>query len=160
MSTQSAITIVDEMAAVLAWLRDEFPEIPSENFGLQEVPEKPDADTFYIRLQNDNREHATSFSIVARREYQIIHFNTLPDVLSRMDTLSRKCIYGNMMIPVDEESKKYVRVDAFSFGSVLDTGDRDDLKAVVGVLSVEVREARSLQAYEKIKYVYSRVKGE
>lgn len=155
-AAQDAITIVDEMGAILAWLRAEFPDIPADQFGLQQVPEKPPTDSFYLRFQNDSREHMTSFSIVARREYQVIHFNVLPDVLARMDSLARKCLYGRMMIPIDEESRRYVRIDSFSFGNVLNTEDRDDLKAVVGVLSVELREARDEKAYEKIRQLFVR----
>ena len=153
---QSAVTIVDEMEAIVAWLRGMFPEIPKDHFGFQEVPEQPPADSFYIRFQNDNRVAETPFVMVAHREYQIIHFNTVPDIFARMDSLSRKCLYGRMLIPVNEASKRYIRIDAFSFGNVLDTENSDDLKAIVGVLAVEVREARDQESYEKIKQIFTR----
>lgn len=162
--SQDAHTIVDEMEAILAWLRAEFPEIPTDQFGLQEIPEKPPVDSFYLRFQNDNREHVTSNSIVTRREYQVIHFNALPgvrpqkgvDLLSRMDALSRKLIFGRMVIPINEESRRYIRIDSFSFGNVLDTEDTGTLKAVIGVLNVESRSARDAQSYEKIRQIYAR----
>ncbi len=144
------------MQAVLAFLRTEFPDIPSANFGLQEVPEQPAPDSFYVRFQNDNRTAGTSQTIVTQREYQIIHFNAVPTVLARMDTLSRKCLYGRTLIPINEDARRYARVSSFSFGNVLDTEGSDTLKAVVGVLSLEVREARDAETYEKIQQIFTR----
>lgn len=154
--SQIALTIVDEMMAIREWLRGLFPDIPDENFGLEQVPEQPMADSFVLRFQNDSREYVTPNSFVSRREYQVIHFNRIPQVLSRMDTISRQCLHGRMLIPISEESRRYIRVDSFSFGNTLDLDNTDDIKAIVGVLVVESREARNAEHFEKIKQISAR----
>ena len=140
------------MASVKDFIAEKYPDV---NTILQNVPEQPTSNTLVIRFQRDNREIETSFGVVAEREYQIIYFGErAPDVLTVMDGLSRKFLYGRTVIPI-KNSLRYIRVAGFNFGQIFKT-EQDNIEACIGVLQTEVREARDQQTYDKIMRVYAR----
>ncbi len=140
------------MASVKDFIAEKYPDV---NTILQNVPEQPTSNTLVIRFQRDNREIETSFGVVAEREYQIIYFGErAPDVLTVMDGLSRKFLYGRTVIPI-KNSLRYIRVAGFNFGQIFKT-EQDNIEACIGVLQTEVREARDQQTYDKIMKVYAR----
>ena len=140
------------MASVKDFIAEKYPDV---NTILQNVPEQPTSNTLVIRFQRDNREIETSFGVVAEREYQIIYFGErAPDVLTVMDGLSRKFLYGRTVIPI-KNSLRYIRVAGFNFGQIFKT-EQDTIEACIGVLQTEVREARDQQTYDKIMKVYAR----
>ncbi len=140
------------MASVKDFIAEKYPDV---NTILQNVPEQPTSNTLVIRFQRDNREIETSFGVVAEREYQIIYFGErAPDVLTVMDGLSRKFLYGRTVIPI-KNSLRYIRVAGFNFGQIFKT-EQDNIEACIGVLQTEVREARDQQTSDKIMKVYAR----
>lgn len=160
--------IINEMASIKDFIADKFPDV---DIILQNVPEQPVPSTLVIRFQRDNREVETGFGVVANREYQLIYFGErAPDVLTKMDGLSRKFLYGRTVIPIYntvltgysfdtariiDRTLRYIRVDGFGFDQIFKTG-QDNIEGCIGVLQVEVREARDLQTYDKIMNVYAR----
>ena len=144
--------IINEMASIKDFIADKFPDV---NIILQNVPEQPIPSTLVIRFQRDNREVETGFGIIANREYQLIYFGErAPDVLTKMDGLSRKFLYGRTVIPI-KDSLRYIRVVGFNFGQIFKT-EQNNIEACIGVLQTEVREARDQQTYDKIMNVYAR----
>lgn len=146
--------LLNEMVSIKEFIKE---VLPDADIKLQNVPEKPTPNTLVIRFQNDNREVETAFHVVAEREYQIICYgDKAPEVLTKMDGLSRKFLYGRTIIPI-KNSLRYIRVAGFSFGRIFKT-EQDNLEACIGVLNTEIREARDQQTYDKIMQVSARFK--
>jgi hypothetical protein len=144
--------IINEIASIKDFISEKFPDV---GIVLQNVPEQPVPSTLVIRFQRDNREIETGFGVVANREYQLIYFGErAPDVLTKMDGLSRKFLYGRTVIPI-KNSPRYIRVVGFNFGQIFKT-EQNNIEACIGVLQTEVREARDQQTYDKIMNVYAR----
>lgn len=147
-----AVDIISEMTSIKDFIAEKYPDV---SIVLQNVPEQPVPSTLVIRFQNDNREVETGFGVVAKREYQLIYFGErAPDVLTVMDGLSRKFLYGRTVIPI-KDSLRYIRVAGFSFGQIFKT-EQANIDASIGVLQTEVREARDQETYDKIMKVYAR----
>ncbi len=147
-----AVDIISEMTSIKGFITEKYPDV---SVVLQNVPEQPVPSTLVIRFQNDNREVETGFGVVAEREYQLIYFGErAPDVLTTMDGLSRKFLYGRTVIPI-KNSMRYIRVAGFNFGQIFKT-EQDNIEACIGVLQTEVREARDQETYDKIMKIYAR----
>jgi hypothetical protein len=145
-------TLGNELVSVADFIRATY---PTSTVLQQNVPLTPNPNTFVVRFQNDEREVSSGGAIKANREYQIIYIDAkAPDILTKMDAISRKCLYGRLVIPI-KGSLRYIRVNGFSFGQILDT--ENDLEACIGVLQTEIREARDMEAYQKIMNVNARI---
>jgi hypothetical protein len=117
----------------------------------QDVPATPTANSFVVRLMNDDRDTETRFGMRNSREYQIIYFGSSSvDVLTKIDTLSKHFLNKKAVIPI-KGSLRYMRVEGFSFGMPFKSSSGVD--AVIGVMQTETREARDQDAYEKISEV-------
>lgn len=143
------MTLVNELASVEAFVRAKLPTVATVK---QTVPLKPEPGTFVIRFQNGSTESETAAHFRHDRDYQFVYFGTsAADVLTKMDTVAG-ALYQTLLIPING-SLRYIRVDQFSMSAPFKT--ENDVHAVIGVLSTEVREARTQQAYDKIAHVYT-----
>ncbi|MFT4413190.1 hypothetical protein ACLM5H_04940 [Fredinandcohnia humi] len=128
---------------------------PSSNILKQNVPLQPSSDSFVVRFQNERRESETRFHTVIERNFQVVYFNSdIQEVLRKMDSLSRMSLNKRIVIPI-KDSLRYMRIESFSFSQPFET--ESELNAITGVLSVQVREARDQETYEKIMQVNSRI---
>ena len=154
--------IVNEMVSIADFIGELYEE---NTVLLQNVPENPQSGTFLIQFQNDNRERISALAISGNREYRVIYFgDQAPDVLKKMDGLSRLFLYGRRVIPIKDEeneegSLRYIRVMDFSFGEIFKTVQNEDVEACIGVLQTQTKEARDVETYEKIMEVYTRFKN-
>lgn len=129
------------------------PLFSSATIYLQYVPAQPTANSLSIRLQSASTETETAYHMARQREYQFVYFGTSNvDVITKMDALDRK-LNNDLLIPI-KDSLRYMRVESFSLSQPFKTENGVD--AIIGVLSVTVREARDQQQYEKIMNVYAR----
>jgi hypothetical protein len=129
------------------------PLFPAATIYLQYVPAQPAANSLSIRLQGASTETETAYHMARHREYQFVYFGTSNvDVLTKMDALDRK-LNNDLLIPI-KDSTRYLRVESFSLSQPFKT--ENGIDAIIGVLSVTVREARDQQQYEKIMNVYAR----
>jgi hypothetical protein len=117
----------------------------------QDVPTTPTANSFVVRLMNDTTDTETRFSTRSEREYQIVYFGSSSvDVLTKIETLSRKFLNKNAVIPI-KGSLRYMRVEGFSFGMPFKSSSGVD--AVIGVMQTTTRTARDQDQYEKMAEV-------
>ena len=112
---------------------------------------RPKADSFVVRLQYNDTQTETRFSYRNNREFQLIYFGkNSVDVLTKVDELSRLFNNGKFCIPI-RDSLRYIRVKGFSFTAPFKSAS--GVNAVIAVMQMETREARDLEAYEKIAKV-------
>lgn len=126
---------------------------PAATIYLQYVPSQPTTNSLSIRLQGASTETETAYHMARHREYQLVYFGASNvDVITKMDALDRK-LNNDLLIPI-KDSSRYMRVESFSLSQPFKT--ENGIDAIIGVLSVTVREARDQQQYEKIMNVYAR----
>lgn len=119
-----------------------------------EVPDKPAKNNIVVRLLSSDSESETRYHYRIDRDYQIVVYGVdAQDVLAKMDVIERKANDGTTLIPM-KDSKRYIRIGSFSFSTAFKT--EGGLYARLGVLSTEVREARTQEQYDKIMHVYGR----
>jgi hypothetical protein len=129
------------------------PLFPAATIYLQHVPTQPTTNSLSIRFQSASTETETAYHMARYREYQLVYFGTSNvDVLTKMDALDRQ-LNNDLLIPI-KDSTRYLRVESFSLSQPFKT--ENGIDAMIGVLSVTVREARDQQQYEKIMNVYAR----
>jgi hypothetical protein len=145
-----AVSIVTDLESIEQYIQ---PLFPATTIHLQYIPPQPTARSLSIRFQIGNTETETLYHMARNREYQIVYFGTSNiDVLAKMDALDRK-LNNDLLIPI-KDSLRYLRVESFSLSQPFKT--ENGIDAMIGVLSVTVREARDQQQYEKIMNVYGR----
>jgi hypothetical protein len=145
-----AVSIVTDIESIEQYVQ---PLFPTTTIYLQFVPSQPTANSLSIRFQIGNTETETAYHMARNREYQIVYFGASNiDVLAKMDALDRK-LNNDLLIPI-KDSLRYLRVESFSLTQPFKT--ENGIDAMIGVLSVTVREARDQQQYEKIMNVYGR----
>jgi hypothetical protein len=145
-----AVSIVTDLESIEQYVQ---PLFPSTTIYLQYIPSQPTARSLSIRFQNGGAETETAYHMARNREYQIVYFGSSNiDVLAKMDALDRK-LNNDLLIPI-KDSLRYLRVESFSLSQPFVT--ESGINAMIGVLSVTVREARDQQQYEKIMNVYGR----
>lgn len=146
------MSVVNELNSIYDMLKGAYPTAGIER---QDVPEVPVANTFVVRLQNNDTQTETRATYRNDREYQLIFFGSSSvDVLTKVDELSRLFNNGKFAIPI-RESLRYIRVKAFSFTTPFKSASSVD--AVIAVIQTETREARDLPTYEKIMSVNTTV---
>lgn len=129
------------------------PLFPAATIYLQYVPAQPTANSLSIRLQSADTETETLYHMARHREYQFVYFGASNvDVITKMDELDRK-LNNDLLIPI-KDSLRYMRVESFSLSQPFKT--ENGIDAIIGVLSVTVREARDQEQFEKIMNVYAR----
>lgn len=148
-------SILSELDAIVAHIT---PLHEGATYVQQNIPEEPTPNTFSVRFLRDSRSMETNLRMKIQREYQIVYFGTdIADVLTRMEAVSRKALNDNMMIPLQDGSLRYIRVESFSLSAPLTT--ESEVDAMIGILVGEVRECRTQEAFEKIKHMYLRVQA-
>lgn len=129
------------MVAIEAYIKALF---PSATTGKQDVPAQPPANSFYVRLLDEDRETETRYHFRIDRAYQIVHVAQRPDiVLANMDALST-AVYQTELIGD-------IRINAFSISQPAKT--ENGLFVIIGVLDTSVRQARIQPQYPKINSV-------
>ena len=135
------MSVVNDMVAIEAYIKALF---PTATTGKQDVPAQPPANSFYVRLLDEDRETETRYHFRIDRAYQIVHLAQRPDtVLANMDTLST-AIYQTELIGD-------IRINAFSISQPAKTDN--GLFVIIGVLDTSVRQARIQPVYPKINHV-------
>ena len=129
------------MVAIEAYIKALF---PTATTGKQDVPAQPPANSFYVRLLDEDRETETRYHFRIDRAYQVVHLAQRPDtVLANMDALST-AIYQTELIGD-------IRINAFSISQPAKTDN--GLFVIIGVLDTSVRQARIQPVYPKINHV-------
>ena len=142
------MSVVNELNSIYDFLKTAYPTAKIER---QDVPESPKADSFVVRLQYNDTQTETRFSYRNNREFQLIYFGkSSVDVLTKVDEMSRLFNNDKFCIPI-RDSLRYIRVKGFSFTAPFKSAS--GVNAVIAVLQTETREARDLEAYEKIAKV-------
>jgi hypothetical protein len=143
-------SIVTDLESIEQYVTSLF---PTTTIYLQYVPSQPTTNSLSIRLQGASTETETAYHMARHREYQLVYFGASNvDVITKMDALDRK-LNNDLLIPI-KDSTRYMRVESFSLSQPFKT--ENGIDAIIGVLSVTVREARDQQQYEKIMNVYAR----
>jgi hypothetical protein len=139
------MSVVNELNSIYDFLKAAYPTAALER---QDVPESPKANSFVVRLQYNDTQTETRYSYRNSREFQLIYFGkSSMDVLSKVDELSRLFNNGQFAIPI-RDSLRYIRVKGFSFTTPFKSAS--GVNAVIAVMQTETREARDLEAYEKV----------
>lgn len=144
------MSLINELESVEAFVKTVHPTSATEK---QTVPRKPHPDLFVIRFQNDDRTSETAYHYRIDREYQIVYIgDSEADVITKMDALST-ALYQRQLILING-SLRNLCVESFSFSQPFRT--ENELVACIGVLAVEVREARNQSEDPLIQHVYVR----
>jgi hypothetical protein len=145
------VTLINDIVSVEAFVKARFTTSTTVK---QTVPLKPAANTFVIRLQSSSSESETAYHFRNDREYQIVYYgDTALDVLTKLDTLTT-ALEQTRVIPING-SLRYIRVGAISVSMPFKTDN--DLYAAILVVSTEVRQARTQEAYAKMAQVNAKI---
>ncbi|MEW9697945.1 hypothetical protein [Paenibacillus sp. SI8] len=145
------MSLINDIQSVELFVKSVHPTAIIEK---QTAPLKPTANTFVIRFLSDSTESETRFHTRTDREYQFLCYGqSAQEVLAKMDML-RKALYQTLLIPI-KDSLRYIRVESFSLSQPLKTDN--ELFAMVGVLSTQIREARTQEQYDKMTQIHLRI---
>ncbi|WP_433943608.1 hypothetical protein [Paenibacillus sp. SN-8-1] len=135
------MSVVTDMGAIEAFIKTQF---PAATTGKQVVPKQPPANSFYVRMLDEDRETETRYHYRVDRAYQIVHVASRPDtVLANMDALGR-ALYQTELIGS-------IRINSFSVSQPAETDNA--LYVIIGVLDTSVRESRDQPVWPKINNV-------
>ena len=145
------MTVINDIIAVEAFVKAKYPT-PAHTYK-QTPPLSPDPKTFVVRIIDAGRTTETRYHTRADRTYQIVYYSDkVADVLAKMDELSF-AFMDVLVIPVSASSRN-IRVGAFSYSEPFET--ENDLLASIGILTTEVREARTQPQWPIIGKVNAR----
>lgn len=140
------MSIINEIVAIEAQIKTLF---PSAKTGKQTMPEKPVADSFYVRFEDDERETEARFYTKATRAYQIVYFAAKPEeTIAKMDALGTALYQTEVVSPG-------IRVDSFEFAQPFKY-ENGEVHAIVGTLTVTVREPRQQAEYPIVQQIHIR----
>ncbi|MFS0841165.1 hypothetical protein [Paenibacillus sp. 1P03SA] len=143
------ITELDSVAAVLS------AEVPGTDIKY-DVPKEPASGQLIIRAQRNELVTESHFTTRIERLYQIIYFSNDPAAaISAMDRLSRKLMFGTTLIPVEDGSFRYIRIESFSFSDPVET--ESGLAAVIATMPTSIRQARDRETFVKITKLNARI---
>ena len=132
------MTIISDIVAIEAFVKAKYPA-PAHTYK-QTPPLKPEPKTFVVRVIDDGRTTETRYHTRVDRTYQIVYYSDkVADVLTKMDALSF-AFMDALIVPVSGSTRN-IRVGTFSYSEPFET--ENDLFASIGVLTTEVREART-----------------
>lgn len=133
--------VLDDLLTIESYVKALFPLAKT---GKQLVPDKPVANSFYIRIVSEDRETETRYHYRVDRTYEVIHFAARPDTaLSNMDKLGR-AIYQTELIG-------HIRVGDFAISEPSET--ENELYVTIGVIETSVRESRDQVVWPKINNI-------
>lgn len=145
-------SIANEIESIAEFIESEF---TSASIHYQRVPTEPKANDLSIRYLMGDTETETNYHYRLDRTYQIVYFaqNELA-CLTKFDALQRK-LNNTFVIPI-KDSSRHLRIESFNFSQPFKT-EGGTIIGILGVLSVNVREARTQQTHEKINQVTVRI---
>lgn len=140
-------SITNEIESITAFIEDLF---PGASVHYQRVPSEYRANELAVRYLTGTNESETNYHYRLDRDYQVIYFAQNEFAcLTKFEALERK-LNNTFVIPING-SMGYLRVESFSFSQPTKT-EGGTIFAIIGVLSVNVREARTQEEFEKIKH--------
>lgn len=147
------MSLLVELDSVASDLLIEFPDAAIK----YEIPKEPQMNTFIIRAQTNDFSTESRFTFRIERDYQIIFYSADPQIaLEKMDQLARRCMKGETLIPLIDNSLRYIRINSFGY-SLPQRTESGELFAVIGMMPSELRQARDQAAFAKIMSVSARI---
>jgi hypothetical protein len=144
-------SITNEIESIAAFVE---PVLTGATVYKQRVPVQPVANEVSIRYLTGDSESETNYHYRLDRDYQIIYFAQNEFAcLQKFEALEQK-LNDVFVIPING-SMRYLRVGSFSFSQPFKT-EGGTVFAMIGVLRVSVREARTQEQYEKIMNIETR----
>jgi hypothetical protein len=143
-----------ELDSVASDLLKEFPEVAVR----YDVPIEPQAGTFVIRSQHSDLSVESRYTFRIERDYQLIYYSADPqDAIEIMNRYARRCLKGNTLIPILDDSLRYIRINSFGYGLPVKT--EMGLYMVMAMMPTELRQARDQETYQKIMKVQFTIKS-
>ncbi|KTS84480.1 hypothetical protein NS115_03905 [Paenibacillus jamilae] len=144
--------ILTELDSVASVVLEAFPESEMK----YKVPKEPKTGQFVLRSQKNDLSTESRFTFRIERLYQLIYYSDNPaEALDIMDRLSRQLMRGTTLIPINDGSFRYIRIESFSFSDPVET--ESGLSAVIASMPTEIRQARDQKTFEKIMQVHARI---
>ncbi|MGM1023549.1 MAG: hypothetical protein ACQEXV_24185 [Bacillota bacterium] len=146
------MSILTELDSVASVVLEAFPESEMK----YKVPKEPKTGQFVLRSQKNDLSTESRFTFRIERLYQLIYYSDNPaEALDIMDRLSRLLMRGTTLIPINDGSFRYIRIESFSFSDPVET--ESGLSAVIASMPTEIRQARDQKTFEKIMQVHARI---
>lgn len=144
------MSIVNEIESIYDFLKSVF---PSQKVWFQRVPSEVKPNEISIRYITGNSTRETGYHYRLDHDFQIAYFadNDL-ECITKMSELE-KTLSSAISIPL-KDSDRYMYVDSFSNSQSFKTESGNF--AIIGVLSVHVREAQPQAIETKINNVNAR----
>lgn len=144
--------IMVELDSVAAAVLSEIPGAAVK----YEIPVEPQSGQFIVRAQNSDLSSESLFTFRIERDYQIIFYSDDPQTaVETMDRLARRFMRGDTMIPLADNSLRYIRISGVGFGTPVLT--ESGLFSILGIMQTELRQARDQEAYTKIMGLNARL---
>lgn len=107
----------------------------------QNVPKDPSPNTFITRVQKNTRSLETGYHSLVELEFQVVYYGAdILDTLNKIESVSQVIFDNHIMIPING-TNSYMTIDSFSYSEPVKNVNNVDM--VLGILTAEVREARS-----------------
>lgn len=147
-------SITNEIESIAAVVEPLFPDA---TVYYQRIPTEPKANELALRFIASGSTTETNYHYRLDHDFQIVYFGRNEfECLTKFESLERKMNDG-FLIPI-KDSTRYLRIGSFSFSQPFKT--ESGANAIIGVLSVELREARTQPEYDKIENLYAEIRTE
>lgn len=141
-------SIINEVESLSTYVE---PLFPGAKVYYQEVPVEPKANELAIRYLTSTNATETGYHYRLDRTYQVIYFAKNEFACLQAFEALERAINNTLIIPL-KNSDRYLRLESFSFSQPFKT-EAGTVTAILGVLTANLREARTQETYEKINNV-------
>jgi hypothetical protein len=143
-------SIVTEIESIYEFIKQVF---TTEKEHFQRIPSEIKANEISIRYLIGDSTNETGYHYRLDHDFQIVYFaKTELECITKFSELER-CINDAMSIPI-KDSDRYMRVD--SFGNSQPFKTESGVFSIIGILSVQLRQARPQAIDQKINNVETR----
>lgn len=139
-------SITNELESIAEFIE---PLFAGADVHYQQVPVEPKGNVLAVRYMTTTSATETNYHFRLNRDFQIVYFAKNEfDCLLKFEKLERH-LNNALVIPIKGTADRYLRVDNFAFSQPFKT-EAGKVSAMIGVLSVHLREARDQVISPKI----------
>jgi hypothetical protein len=140
-------SIVNEIESIYEYIKQVF---PTEKAHFQRIPSEIKANEISIRYLIGDSTNETGYHYRLDHDFQIVYFaKTELECITKLSEMER-CLNAAMSIPI-KDSDRYMRID--SFGNSQPFKTESGIYSIIGILSVQTREARPQAEVPKVEEV-------
>ncbi|MCK1985169.1 MULTISPECIES: hypothetical protein [Peribacillus] len=145
------IDIKNEVDSLADYISDNLSEVKI----LKKSPIKYNSGDLLIRFVKGSTESETGFHYRLDHSFQIVYYGASDlDCISKMGQVQH--FFGDKVsIPLEGDESRYLGIESFSLSQAFQT-ETTGIYAIIGIVEVSIRQARSYEQATKIQNVEAR----